>query len=240
MTAHEELPAGTEVAVLTDELRIGDAGSSFDEVAPPGAALRAAEAKRGEIRYVVYRSRLIRRHIPVMVYTPPGYDAKNPKRYPVVYNLHGAGGGSPQRQWSRMCATLTNAMDSGTVPPTIYVFANALGDTGYIDAPEGRGPKVFSSIVTELVPFIDANYRTIADRRGRAVDGFSMGGGGSLILALKRPDFRIIPTTRTSSGGSFPLNSASMRSWSVTPTRFAQTSAFASSVATRTNTMPPT
>jgi enterochelin esterase-like enzyme len=187
VTAPEELPE-TEVAVLTDELRIGDAGSSFDDVAPPGAALRAAEAKRGQIRYVVYPSRLIRRHIPVMVYTPPGYDAKNPKRYPVVYNLHGAGGGSPQRQWSRVSATLTNAMDSGTVPPTIYVFVNGLGNTGYLDAPEGRGPKVFSSIVTELVPFIDANYRTIAERRGRAVDGFSMGGGGSMILALKRPD----------------------------------------------------
>lgn len=187
VTAREESPAGTEVAVLTDELRVGDAGSSFDEVAPAGVAMRAAETKRGQIRYVFYRSELNRQKIPVMVYTPPGYDAAA-KRYPVVYNLHGAGGGSPERQWARMRATLTNAMDSGTVPPTIYVFVNALGDTGYIDHPDERGPKVFSSIVTELVPFIDANYRTIADRRGRAVDGFSMGGGGSLMFALKRPD----------------------------------------------------
>jgi endo-1,4-beta-xylanase len=187
VTARDELPAGDDVAVLTDELRVGDAGSSFDEVAPAGAAARAAEAQRGQIRYVLYPSALNRRKIAVMVYTPPGY-ATATKRYPVVYNLHGSGGGSPERQWARVRATLTKAMDSGTVPPTIYVFVNALGDTGYIDFPDGRGPKVFSSIVAELIPFIDANYRTIADRRGRGVDGFSMGGSGSLILALKRPD----------------------------------------------------
>ena len=187
VTAREEPPTGTEVAVLTDELRVGDAGSSFDEVAPAGAAMRAAEATRGQIRYVLYPSALNRQKIAVMVYTPPGYDV-GAKRYPVVYNLHGSGGGSPERQWTRVRATLTNAMDSGTVPPPIYVFVNGLGDTGYIDYPDGRGPKVFSSIATELVPFIDANYRTIADRRGRGVDGFSMGGGGSLVLALKRPD----------------------------------------------------
>lgn len=187
VTAGEEPTAETDATVLTDELRVGDAASSFDEVAPAGAAMRAAEAMHGEIHYVLYRSELNHQKIAVMVYTPPSYHAAA-KRYPVVYNLHGSGGGSPERQWTRVRATLTNAMGSGAVPPTIYVFVNALGDTGYIDYPDGRGPKVFSSIVAELVPFIDVNYRTIADRSGRAVDGFSMGGSGALMLALKRPD----------------------------------------------------
>ncbi len=184
----KDSPAGAEVTVLTDELRVGDANSSFDEVAPAGTAARAAEAQRGQLHYVTYPSALNRQKIPVLVYTPPGYNAAAEKRYPVVYDLHGSGGGSPERQWARVHATLTKAMDSGAVPPTIYVFVNGLGDTGYIDFPDGRGPKVFSSIVTELIPFIDARYRTIAERRGRGVDGFSMGGSGSLMLALKRPD----------------------------------------------------
>lgn len=176
-----------DVVVLTDELRLGDASSSFDEVAPPGAETRAKEAGRGQTRYVLYESKVNRRDIPVLVYTPPGYDPKGERRYPVVYNLHGAGGGSSERQWLRVHGTLVQAMDSGAVPLTIYVFVNGQGDTGFVDHPES-GPKVFSSIVTELIPFIDANYRTIADRRGRGVDGFSMGGGGSIMLATKRPD----------------------------------------------------
>jgi endo-1,4-beta-xylanase len=194
----------TEKVVFTDELRVGDASSSFDDIAPPGAAVRAIEAKRGQLHYAVYPSELNRRKIPVMVYTPPGYDGREAKRYPVVYNLHGAGGGSPERQWARIRSTLTNAMESGAVPPTIYVFVNGLGDTGYIDHPASGAPKVFSSIVTELVPFIDANYRTIAHRRGRGVDGFSMGGGGSMMLAVKRPD--LFCAVVAYAGGFIPHN----------------------------------
>lgn len=201
---YEQPAASTEAVVLTDELRVGDANSSFDEVAPVGATTRAVEAKRGHITYVLYPSALNHQKIPVMVYTPPGYDAKGAKQYPVVYNLHGAGGGSPERQWARIHAKLTEAMDAGTVPPTIYVFVNGLGDTGFIDYPKEGAPKVFSSIVTELIPFIDGNYRTIANRRGRGVDGFSMGGGGAMMLATKRPD--LFCAVVAYAGGFMPHN----------------------------------
>jgi endo-1,4-beta-xylanase len=69
----------------------------------------------------------------------------------------------------------------------IYVFVNGLGDTFFIDYADGS-LKVESSIMRELIPFIDANYRTIASREGRAIDGFSMGGAGALTLATKHPD----------------------------------------------------
>jgi enterochelin esterase-like enzyme len=171
--------------VYTDEYRLGDANSSFDEVAPPGARARAEEAKNGKVRYLTYRSSLNNQDVAIMVYTPPGYDAGD-ARYPVVYNLHGAGGGSPARQWDRTQGTLTDAMENNRVRPMIYVFVNGLGDTFFVDSPEGL--KVESSIIQELIPFIDANYRTIASREGKAVDGFSMGGFGALMLAFRHPD----------------------------------------------------
>lgn len=189
----------TDVTVYTDEFRLGDSTSNFNEVAPPGDKAFAVEAGRGRVGYVLYPSPLNKAKVPIMVYTPPGYDPSSARRYPVIYNLHGAGGGSPVRQWMRTQKTLTQTMDSGSVPPVIVVYVNGFGDTGYLDHP-GAGPKVFSSIVTELIPFIDANYRTIADRRGRTIDGFSMGGGGSMMVALKRPD---LFSSVVSYGGGF-------------------------------------
>jgi enterochelin esterase-like enzyme len=146
--------------------------------------IRAARAGRVEDR--TFRSKLNDRDVTVKVYTPPGYDA-GADRYPVVYNLHGAGGGSPQRQWDRVRKTLTGAMDGKQVRPMIYVFVDGLGDTFFIDYATGS-PKVESMIVTELIPWVDANYRTVAGRHGRAADGFSMGGFGCLMLAFRHPD----------------------------------------------------
>lgn len=176
------------IRVLTDEFRLGDAASSFEEVAPNGREERVAMAGKGETRYVTYRSKLNKQDIPVMVYTPPGYadPANAARRYPVVYNLHGAGGGSPARQWDRVHKTLARAMDGAEAEPVIYVFVNGLGSHFFIDF-RGDGLQIHRSIVEELIPFIDANYRTIATRAGRATDGFSMGGCGALMLAMKNP-----------------------------------------------------
>lgn len=140
----------------------------------------------GVIQDVVLRSELNRRNVWIKVYTPPGYDSGG-ARYPVVYNLHGAGGGTPQRQWVRAGATLKEAIETGAVRPVIYVFVDGLGDTFFLDDPDGS-IKAESMIVRELIPFIDRHYRTIASRDGRAIEGFSMGGAGSLRLAIKYPE----------------------------------------------------
>ena len=177
------------ITLYTDEYRQGDANSSFDEVAPAGADERRNRAGLGNARYVVYPSLLNRQEIPIIVYTPPGYDdpANANRRYPVVYNLHGAGGGSPFRQWERTHRTLARAMDEAAVEPMIYVFVNGLGSHFFIDF-RGEGLQIHSCIVRELIPYVDANYRTISTREGRAADGFSMGGCGALMLAMKNPD----------------------------------------------------
>lgn len=140
----------------------------------------------GVIQDIRYHSELNHRDILVKVYTPPGYEIGQ-GRYPVVYNLHGAGGGSPQRQWSRTRKTLKEAVETGTVKPVIYVFVDGLGDTFFLDYADGS-VQAESTIIRELIPFIDRTYRTVATREGRAIDGFSMGGGGAIRLAIKYPE----------------------------------------------------
>ena len=69
----------------------------------------------------------------------------------------------------------------------LMVFANGGRNSAYIDAVDGTVmPETM--IIKELIPHIDTTYRTIGQRSGRAIQGFSMGGGGSLRLAAKFPD----------------------------------------------------
>lgn len=135
-----------------------------------------------------YFSKANNREIKIKVYTPPQYgsEATSKARYPVVYNLHG-GGGSPERQWGRVGATLAEAMENKRVRPMIYVFAEGLGNTLFVNT-AGTKLQVETTVINELIPFIDANYRTIAAREGRAIDGFSMGGFGALHFAFKYPE----------------------------------------------------
>jgi endo-1,4-beta-xylanase len=145
-----------------------------------------ATAAEGRIQDIWYFSRLNQRNVWIKVYTPPGYDGGE-QRYPVVYNLHGAGGGTPQRQWVRAGQTIKSAIENGKVRPLIYVFVNGLGDSFFLDYHDGS-VKAESMIIRELIPFIDQRYRTISSREGRAIDGFSMGGAGALRLAVKYPE----------------------------------------------------
>jgi enterochelin esterase-like enzyme len=151
------------------------------------AVLLTAAAAPAGVEDRTYKSKLNDREVAIKVYTPPGYKKDGNDRYPVVYNLHGAGGGSPERQWDRAGKTIADAVEAGTIDPVIYVFVNGLGDTFFVDYADGS-LKVESMIVKELIPWVDANYRTVASKEGRAVDGFSMGGYGALMLALRHPD----------------------------------------------------
>ncbi len=162
--------------------RAGLESLKFIEAGFAGSLPRA----EGLAQDLTYWSEANKRDIWIKVYTPPGYETGN-NRYPVVYNLHGAGGGSPQRQWKRAGSTLKDAIENAKVRPMIYVFVDGLGDTFFLDYYDGS-VKVETSLVKELIPFIDKQYRTVASREGRSIDGFSMGGGGSLRIAVKYPE----------------------------------------------------
>ncbi|MEO0422699.1 MAG: alpha/beta hydrolase-fold protein [Pseudomonadota bacterium] len=118
------------------------------------------------------------------VLLPKGY-AEGDQRYPVVYWLHGTNGSSKGASAivSRM---FLPAMASGKAPPMILVFPDGLKQAMWVDSKDGRVP-MEQMLVRELVPHIDATYRTLASSSGRLVEGGSMGGYGAARLGLKYP-----------------------------------------------------
>ena len=139
-------------------------------------------------RYKTFHSKTINGDVSYMVYLPPDYDAqeKESVRYPVLYELH-ASGGTPGRA-ANIVPRFDKLIRAGKIPPMIIVCPNGLrGATMYSDTKNGEYP-VESVIVKDLIPHVDATYRTIASRTGRALDGFSMGGFGAAHLGFKYPE----------------------------------------------------
>ncbi|HVN58242.1 MAG TPA: alpha/beta hydrolase-fold protein [Bacteroidales bacterium] len=136
-----------------------------------------------------------------LVYLPEGY-AHSEKRYPVIYWLHGGNGNAREGWW--MCARMADAMKKGRMPPTIIVFVQGLPAGWYCNSADSTKP-VEDVIIRDLVPHIDAVYRTIDKREARGIEGMSMGGYGALHLGFKYPDLfgavsAIAPSLTTFSG----------------------------------------
>jgi enterochelin esterase-like enzyme len=113
-----------------------------------------------------------------LIYLPPCYDQQTDQRYPVLYLLHGQT--STDTQWVNMGATSVadRLIHSGQVAPFIMVFP----DDRYWNLP--AGPGFGDRLLTMVVPYIDANYRTLADASHRALGGLSRGGGWAIHMAL--------------------------------------------------------
>jgi hypothetical protein len=130
---------------------------------------------------------------PLWVYAPPGYGSST-QRYPSVYVIQGYTG--QLAMWNNRSAfrpTFPQAADTmfaaGDVPPAILVFVDAwtaYGGSQFVDSP-GTG-RYHSYLCEEVVPFVDARYRTLADRAHRAISGKSSGGFGAMITPMLRPD----------------------------------------------------
>ena len=116
---------------------------------------------------------------------PVAYGTDPAARFPVVYWLHGSG--SPIAGIPAMASWFRNATAAGKLPPVIVVFPFGMGASMWCDSKDGAVP-MESVVIDDLIPEVDASFRTIASRRGRVLEGFSMGGAGSGRLGLRRPD----------------------------------------------------
>jgi enterochelin esterase-like enzyme len=166
-------------------------GSNPPQAAQLKEALKAIwvhsdKAEPAGTKYKTFHSKTIAAEVSYLIYLPPDYLKDSPKRYPVVYWLHGSGG-SP-RGSTTFVEYLDAAVRAGKAPPMIAVLVNGLkGETMYCDTKDGQLP-VESVFIKDLIPHIDATYRTIASREGRGVEGFSMGGFGAAHFGFKYPE----------------------------------------------------
>lgn len=142
----------------------------------------AAETPLAEYR--LFFSRAVGRPVSYHVSLPPGYAQEKERRYPVLYWLHGSGPGVAGIP--RLTRFFHRAFATGLVPPMIIIFPNGLSDGMWCDSRDGSSP-VESMFIEDLIPHVDMTLRTIPDRRGRMVEGFSMGGYGAARLGLKHP-----------------------------------------------------
>lgn len=118
------------------------------------------------------------------IYLPPSYE-RSSERFPVLYWLHGAG--SDENAGLPIVEIFDKAIEAGQMIPAIMVIPNGGKRSEYrVWEPQKVLPETF--IIRELILYIDPNYRTIKDRRGRWIEGMSMGGNGALKFALKFPD----------------------------------------------------
>jgi enterochelin esterase family protein len=147
------------------------------------------DVPHGEIRTLLYKSRSNGVTRELTVYVPPGYETARSQRYPVLYLLHGFA--NDQHSWHRYGRAndiLDNLLAQRAVAPFLVVMplgyggAHVNGDGTGIPPQGAAGPRgdpalYERDLLEDVIPMIDSTYRTLADRRHRAIIGFSMGGG---------------------------------------------------------------
>lgn len=120
------------------------------------------------------------------IYLPADYETSS-RRYPVLYLLHGyTDDETAWTQFGEANRIADRMLQSGEITPMIIVMPDA-GVSWYVNSADGK-VMYEDFFVKELIPHIDATYRSRSSREFRAVAGLSMGGHGSLIMAMKHPD----------------------------------------------------
>lgn len=156
--------------------------------------------QRGTVSHPWYDSKILGINRRLTVYTPYGYEANPKAKYPVLYLLHGAGG--DEEAWSSMGRTaqiLDNLIAKGLAKPMIVVMPNGnpnqqaaqtfgLPTTEYDWRDPANRNLYVQSLVEEIVPFIEKNFRTVAKKSHRAIAGLSMGGGHTIAASGMYPE----------------------------------------------------
>jgi enterochelin esterase-like enzyme len=182
-------------------------------VSVPGDGLQFDDAKdvpHGAVRLETYYSKTIGAPRTLWIYTPPGYD-KSTQRYPVFYLLHGAG--NIDSSWiltGRANYILDNLIAEGKAKPMIIVNGLGYGRQGIGVGPEragdqqvmnmmpttaagrpagGQQSSLFAKdLLEDQIPWVEKNYRVIANADNRAIGGLSMGGGQTIAIGFTHTD----------------------------------------------------
>lgn len=144
----------------------------------------------GQMREVLFPSASTKTDRRAFIYTPPGYDSDQEKRYPVLYLQHGWG--ENEYGWSvqgHAGLIMDNLLAEGKARPFIVVMTYGMtndvrpGGIGSFDITHFE-----TVLVKELIPYVDSNFRTLTDQPNRAIAGLSMGGMETKAITLRNLD----------------------------------------------------
>ena len=127
-------------------------------------------------------SNVMKKNIKSCIIMPDSYK-KSDNNLPVVYLLHGYSGN--YATWAKSFANVMKQVDKYNF---IAIGVDGNYSSWYFDSPVDPSSQYETYIITELIPFIDLNYKTNASPGGRAITGLSMGGHGALYLSFKHQD----------------------------------------------------
>lgn len=182
--------------------RDGSSYKSFFMVSGPNSEDFAEAASRGNVSYVWYNSPTLGMKRRMAVYTPAGYGENKKTKYPVLYLLHGGGG--DEEAWlemGRAAQILDNLIAKGKALPMIVVMPNGNADqmcAKVYDVPgaatwtsaNDRNSDLFvTSLIKDIIPYVESHYNVYKDKAHRAISGLSMGGGQTLRVNFLYPGY---------------------------------------------------
>jgi enterochelin esterase-like enzyme len=165
--------------------------NTWSLVTVPGSDMfDTKQVPHGAVAAVTYYSTALGRFRRMHVYTPPGYEMGGAQKYPVFYLLHGAG--DSDDSWSsvgRAGFILDNLIAAKKARPMVVVMP--AGHTSRTTA--GRGAagardEFAEDFLTDVMPYVEKNYRVLTTRGSRAIAGLSMGGGQTLNISMSHLD----------------------------------------------------
>jgi enterochelin esterase-like enzyme len=153
-------------------------------------ALSLAGGAPGHVSKDGYSSKALGDTLPFAVYLPPGY-ATSTSRYPVIYFLHGLPASPYAYRGIGFIALALGALARPAIVIAPQGARDGDRDPEYLDWGQGRNWE--TAIASELPQYVDAHYRTVHNRRGRALVGLSAGGYGAVLLAIHHlGDFSVV------------------------------------------------
>jgi enterochelin esterase-like enzyme len=139
----------------------------------------------GEVFLDTFKSPALNREVKFTIYLPDGYK-DSADRYPVIYLLHGAGG--DENEWRTKggaTETIDGLIRRGQLRPSVVVMPS-FGPASFWA--NGAAERAETAFIDELLPHVESRYKVAIERSSRSIGGLSMGGYGSLNLALRYPD----------------------------------------------------
>ncbi|MBG0860086.1 MAG: esterase [Bacteroidales bacterium] len=148
------------------------------------------DVPHGKVQQILFPSTSTNTSRRAFVYTPPSYEKDKKKRYPVLYLQHGWG--EDETAWSNQGHAnliMDNMIAEGKIKPFIIVMTYGMTNDVKMGGMKNFKIEPFQTVlIDELIPYIDANFRTLADQPHRAMAGLSMGGMETKTITLARPD----------------------------------------------------